>query len=136
MKLLDEDALVVGRITSAHGIKRLVNIMSYTDPIENVFSYQPWFLRGAEGWQPVELSGSRQQGKAWVAQINQCTDRTQAETEFVGREIAIPKDALPPAGEGEYYWQELVGLRVRRTSGDGGGVVKSLLDTRANDVLG
>lgn len=135
MKLLDQDALVVGRITSAHGIKGWVKVISFTDPIENIFTYQPWFLRGANGWQPVELNSSRQQGKAWVAQINQCNDRTQAETEYVGREIAIPKDALPPAGEGEYYWQELVGLRVHLVSGEDVGVVRSLLATGANDVL-
>lgn len=135
MKLLEADALVVGRITSAHGIKGWVKILSHTDPIENIFTYQPWFLRGANGWEPVEVSGSRQQGKAWIAQINGCTDRTQAETSYVGREIAIPKDALPPAGEGEYYWQELVGLRVRLTSGEDVGVVRSLLATGANDVL-
>ncbi len=133
--LLEEDALIVGRVTSAHGIKGWVKVMSFTDPIENIFQYQPWYLRGADGWQPVELSGSRQQGKAWLAQINQCQDRTQAETEFVGREIAIPKDALPPAGEGEYYWRELIGLRVRLTSGEDVGVVKTLIATGANDVL-
>src|SRR5699024_8166663 len=64
----------------------------------------------------------------------QCSDRTQAETEFVGREIAIPKDALPPAGEGEYYWQELVGLRMRLTSGEDAGVGEAMLATAAHHV--
>jgi len=136
MKLLAaEDALVVGRISGAHGIKGWVKVLSFTDPKENIFTYQPWFLSSAQGWQPVELTGSRPQGKGIVAQINGCTDRTFAEAEFVGREIAIPKEALPPAGEGEYYWRDLIGLRVRLVTGEDIGVVKNLIATGANDVL-
>lgn len=47
----------------------------------------------------------------------------------------MPRDAFPPAEEGEYYWADLVGLKVRNTEGLDFGVVTSMLDTGANAVM-
>ncbi|MFT6102164.1 MAG: 16S rRNA processing protein RimM, partial [Candidatus Endobugula sp.] len=38
------DLLNVGRITSVFGIKGWVKIHSQTEPPENIFNYQPWYL--------------------------------------------------------------------------------------------
>jgi 16S rRNA processing protein RimM len=54
----------------------------------------------------------------------------------VGQFIWISRDRLSPLEEGEYYWADLVGLRVETV--DGGeelGIVKGLLETGSNEVL-
>ena len=37
--------LIVGKITAVYGIKGWVKIYSFTDPMENVFNYEPWLLK-------------------------------------------------------------------------------------------
>lgn len=133
--LADDDALLVGRITAAHGIKGWVKVASFTDPKENIFGYGPWYLRGADGWQAVKLTNWRPQGKGLVARIDGCSDRTLAETTQVGREIAVPRTVLPAPEDGEYYWRDLMGLRVCLVDGRDLGVLREMMETGANDVM-
>ena len=135
MILAPENALVVGRVVGAHGIRGFVKVHSWTDPMDNILSYQPWYLRGDAGWEKVEVSGGRLQGKGLVARLNGCDDRTRAEREFIGREIAVAKDVLPTLEDGEFYWRDLIGLRVLLADGRDIGRVKELMETGANDVL-
>jgi len=52
-----------------------------------------------------------------------------------GQEIAVRREQLPAAEEGEYYWVDLVGLRVETLDGSELGRVDHLMATGANDVL-
>ena len=52
-----------------------------------------------------------------------------------GTEIYVPRSALPPPSEGEYYWVDLEGLRVVTVDGVSLGVVSHIFATGANDVL-
>ena len=40
----EADRIVVGRINGAYGIKGWVKIFSYTDPIEKILGYTPWYM--------------------------------------------------------------------------------------------
>ena len=133
--LAEEDALVVGRVISVHGVRGWVKVYSWTHPPENIFDYQPWHLRAEQGWRPVAMHGGRRHGKALIARLDDCNDRDLARERYVGREIAVPRQALPEPEPGEYYWRDLIGLRVLLTDGRELGRVKELLETGANDVL-
>ena len=121
---------VVGRILGVHGIK----VYSYTDPMDNLQQYQPWHLKQGGHWKPVKLTGFRPQGKGLIAQIEGITDR-EAAASLVGQDIGVPGDLLPTSGEGEYYWRDLIGLRVHHVDGMDLGKVVRMLETGANDVL-
>ena len=54
---------------------------------------------------------------------------------MIGNDIAICRNQLPTADTGEYYWADLVGLRVRTVEGVELGTVDHLMETGANDVL-
>ena len=133
--LADEDVVVVGRVSSVHGIKGMVKVYSYTDPMDNILDYQPWHLKEAGGWRPVKVTGARRQGNTLVAALDGETDRDQARDRFVGRDIAVPKSVLPVLPENDFYWRDLIGLRVRLEDGRDLGKVRTLLETGANDVL-
>ena len=114
--LTSEQVLVVGRVMAVHGVQGWVKVYSHTDPMENIFEYQPWYMRRGEHWLPVTLTGKRRQGKGLVAGVQGCNDRDQAQQELVGRDIAVPRDLLPRSGGGDYYWRDLMHAAVRDTN--------------------
>jgi len=131
------DLLNVGRITSVFGIKGWVKVHSQTEPPENIFNYQPWYLKTAHGVKPIELAEWRAHGKGFVAQIVGIDDRNAAEL-LCPVDIAIEKDKLIALDDGEFYWHQLEGLRVISQFSDQSydfGIVKKILPTGANDVL-
>lgn len=129
------DTLVtVGRISGVYGVQGWVRVFSHTEPRDNILEYNPWQLRLPEGWREVALLAGRAHGKGVIAQLDGCGDRDQA-ARWVGAEIAIRRDQLPATPAGEYYWRDLIGLRVVNAEGVDLGVVDHLLETGANDVL-
>jgi 16S rRNA processing protein RimM len=50
-------------------------------------------------------------------------------------DVAVPRDSLPPLREGEYYWSDLVGVRVENLAGESLGVVVAVMDNGAQNVL-
>lgn len=127
----------VGRITSVFGIKGWVKIHSNTEPMENIFSYSPWWLKTRHGVKPVEVEQFRPHGKGLVALIKGYDDPDKAQ-EICQVTIAIERGQMAELEDGEYYWHQLEGLAVI-TEFEGQvnrlGVVSRLLETGANDVL-
>jgi len=131
------DLLNVGRITSVFGIKGWVKIHSQTEPPENIFNYQPWYLKTSHGVKPIELAQWRAHGKGFVAQVVGIDDRNAAEL-LCPVDIAVEKGLLAELEDGEFYWHQLEGLRVISRFSDQSsdlGKVKKILPTGANDVL-
>ena len=73
-------------------------------------------------------------GNAIVAKIAGIETRNQAEA-MVRSEIWVETTTLLDHADGEYYWFQLIGLRVVTPQGLELGVVASLIETGANDVL-
>ena len=131
------DLLNVGRISTVYGVKGWVKVSSQTEPADNLFSYQPWYLKTKHGVQVVELESWRHHGKGFVAHIVGIDDRDQAEA-LCPVDIAIDKGLLAALPEGDFYWHQLEGLRVLSQFDQQTydfGVVKKILPTGANDVL-
>jgi 16S rRNA processing protein RimM len=133
--LTDQDVVIVGRVNSVFGIKGEVKVFSFTDPMDNLLNYQPWLMKSAQGWQPVKVAGARRQGNTLVARLEDEMDRDRARARFVGKELAVPKEQLPALPNDEFYWRDLMGLRVKLEDGRDLGKVRTLLETGANDVL-
>ena len=69
-----------------------------------------------------------------IARLHGCHDRDVARG-YRGCEIAVERARLPDADDGEFYWTDLVGLRVSTTDGVHLGEVVRMLETGANDVM-
>jgi 16S rRNA processing protein RimM len=150
--------LCAGHIAGAHGVRGWVRLTSYTEPADNILNYGQWQLRrgsaagldraGAMAGEPViaEPVEARLHGKGLVVRLAGVEDRTAAEG-LRGLEVWICEAALPALEAGEYYWRDLIGLRVysqheghKGQEGQEGqelllGRVARLLETGANDVL-
>jgi 16S rRNA processing protein RimM len=132
---------VVGKLTAVYGVKGWVKVHAYTEPMDNIFNFSPWFLMGADGnttGKQVIIDDHRIHGKGLVAHIKGVDDRDAAAL-LCQRLIAVDMGELPTLPEGEYYWQELTGLQVLSRYSAGQpvllGKISSLMETGANDVL-
>ena len=131
---MSEQHISVGKISGVFGIKGWVKVFSFTDPRENILTYSPWLLKKGDQTKTVNVVGGQLQGKTIVAQLADIDDRDQAAS-LMGWDIFITQDQLPKAAKGEYYWSDLIGLQVETIDGVQLGVVDSLLETGANDVI-
>jgi len=131
---LSEQHVSVGKISGVFGIKGWVKVFSFTDPRENILTYSPWLLKKGDETKMVNVVDGQLQGKTIVAQLAGIDDRDQAAS-LMGWDIFITQDQLPRPAKGEYYWSELIGLQVETVAGVQLGVVDSLLETGANDVI-
>ncbi|KAB7770847.1 ribosome maturation factor RimM [Xanthomonas maliensis] len=130
-----ERRILLGRVVGAFGIRGELKIESWTEPRTAIFRYQPWILRTPSG-QESTLTGARgrDQGKHLVATFPDVSDRDTVEA-MRGIEIYVPRSALPPPKDDEYYWVDLEELQVQTVDGVPLGTVSHLFSTGSNDVM-
>jgi 16S rRNA processing protein RimM len=142
------EKIILGRISGVHGVQGWVKVYSWTDPMESIVDYSPWYIRpqdikagagpGADNgaaWQKIKVKSGRKQGKTVVAKLEHCNDRDEAQA-LIGYEIAIEPGQLETLDdENEFYWRDLIGLRVVNHQQEELGVVQDLMETGVNDVL-
>jgi len=131
----DEDLVVMGFVRGACGVRGWVKVHADTEFADSLFDYPVWWLgkNGGE-WAPYSFVDGQLRPKELVAQLDGVADRDGAEA-LRGMQIAVPRDELPEAEEGEYYWTDLIGLQVSNLQGEAFGRVSELMETGANDVL-
>jgi 16S rRNA processing protein RimM len=135
-----EQFIVLGKIVDAYGVKGWVRIHPFADDPLAWQKMPTWWLRpddgqsSSDGWRPVGCQNCRIQGQALLAGLEGVGDRTAAES-LRGQLVGAPRSALPKTENDEYYWADLVGLKVANRQGHDLGEVAELLETGANDVM-
>ena len=126
--------VVLGCIIGPHGTHGWVKVRSGTEPPENILRYAPWYVGRTGCWSQVGVAEGRVQGRGVIVRLNGCRDRDEA-SGYRGCEIAVERSRLPDVEDGEFYWADLVGLRVATTDGIDLGEVERMMETGANDVM-
>nr|WP_241695994.1 ribosome maturation factor RimM [Solimonas terrae] len=128
----------MGRVSGVFGIKGWIRVHSYTRPPENILNYRRWWLHHGGGFEAKVLA-SQVQNRSLVVQLSDAAGLAIEDREvaagLVGAEIAVDRDALPKLGDGEYYWIDLIGLRVESLEGAALGTVTDVTSNGAQDVL-
>jgi len=129
--------IVLGRLVAPFGIKGWMHLHPFGDDPET-WGRMPELWLGsapdARDWKSVHPEQVKPHGDGWTMKLLGIEDRGGAEA-LSGYYIAAPRERLPAPGQGEYYWADLVGLRVVNEAGAALGRVESLIETGANDVL-
>lgn len=124
----------LGRIVGLFGVRGWVKVFSFTEPREAILDYGHWLL-GQEGdWRSISLEEGKRHGKSVLAKLAGADDRDAA-VELLGLDVAVPRSALPEAGDDQYYWTDLVGLDVWHREERMLGKVRQMLETGAHDVM-
>lgn len=127
-----QNLLFVGAITGAFGVRGEVRVKSFTAAPENICAYGPLFdERGALVMTPKRWRAIND-GLAITAP--EIASREQAEA-MRGTKLFIPREALPPAKDDEYYAADLIGCRVEALDGKPLGEVTAVQDFGAGDLL-
>lgn len=145
-----EDAVEVGRILDAWGIKGEFKVQAFSAEPKALFSSRRWFLKPAEATaqRPVmpvspkaaplpallKITSAREHGDVVVARAQDVPDRNAAEA-LKGARVFVSRGSFPSAGKDEFYWVDLIGLNVVNREGVDLGVVVDLLDTGPHCVL-
>lgn len=125
-----EKTVDVGELIGLHGVKGWLTVRSHCEPWEAIFDYSPWLVRGA----CIDDVEGRRHGSKIICRLPGVDDRDSAGA-YVGEVIRVPRSALPDPAPGEWYWADLVGLRVKTPAGVELGRVERVFATGANDVL-
>ena len=138
---LPADAVEVGRIADAWGIKGWFKVLSHSASPEALFSSRRWYLqpseRGAKtftGTLLLKVREAKTHSGTVVAQVQEVDDRNTAEL-LRGARIFVPRSSFPTPDADEFYWVDLIGLTVVNREGVELGSVKELLSTGPQTVL-
>lgn len=138
---LPADAIEVGRILDAWGIKGWFKVLPYSADPEALFSSKSWFLlpseKGAKTFDGVgrlKVKEAKTHSNTVVANAHDVDDRSAADA-LRGARIFISKSSFPTAQKDEYYWVDLIGLEVVNREGLSLGHVRDLMSTGPQTVL-
>jgi len=120
--------VVLAVITGAHGLGGEVRLKLFGEGLDGLKRYKR-FNDGS-----LTLKSIKPVKGGAIARIAEIADRSMAERAR-GTELTVPRSALPPLGEGEYYHHDLIGLAATSTSGEALGVVVLVDNFGAGDIL-
>lgn len=121
--------VTLAAISGAHGVGGDVRLKLFGEGVESLRPYRT-FNGGA-----LTLRSLRDDGKGGaIARFAEVADRSAAER-LRGTVLTVPRSALPPLAEGEYYHADLIGLAAISTTGEVLGTCIAVENYGAGDVL-
>lgn len=115
-------------ITGAHALGGEVRLKLFGDGVDALKHY------GGFNAGTLTLKAIRADKGGAIARFVEIPDRAAAERAR-GTELTVPRSALPPLGEGEYYHHDLIGLPALSPDGEALGTVVLVENFGAGDIL-
>jgi 16S rRNA processing protein RimM len=129
---MSENRILIGEITTVHGIKGYVKVRSYVDDESLLEGNNVYTSEAAND--TIKLTLKNALKGDWVAQVSGIHDRNLAET-LRGTQLYVDRAALPDAGDDEFYIEDLKGLGVVDANGNTVGTVDDVVNFGAGDLL-
>jgi len=127
-----------GKVAKPHGLNGEVKLVPFSGDSENIEKIGRVFLKseGGDGNRLEELHivARRRHGNAAIVKFEGVRTKEQAER-LRGCSLFVYEDELPETGEDEYYWFQLIGLRVCDEDGRFLGEVKNVLGGASQSLL-
>jgi 16S rRNA processing protein RimM len=116
-------------VAGAHGVAGEVRLKLFGEGVESLRRFR------AFNDSTLSVVKIRDDGKGGaIARFAEVADRTAAE-KLRGTLLTVPRSALPPLGEGEYYHADLIDLAAVSTDGEALGTVIAVDNFGAGDVI-
>ena len=135
-----QDAVEVGRILGAWGVKGGIKVKPFSADPQALFSSKRWFIEPSDAKPGHRVPGllrvvqAREQNDAVVATVHEVADRDAAQA-LAGARVFVPRASFPTPAPDEFYWVDLIGLSVVDREGAALGRVVGLIETGPHCVL-
>lgn len=127
--MLADRPVTLAAIVGAHGVGGEVRLKLFGEGVDSLRRFRAFNASA------LTLKKLRDDGKGGaIASFAEVPDRTAAE-KLRGTALTVPRSALPPLEEGEYYHADLIGLPAVSTDGEALGTCIAVDNFGAGDVL-
>ncbi len=121
--------VILAAVIGAHGVTGEVRLKLFGEGVAALAAHKA-LNDGA-----LTLAKVRADGKGGaIARFAELADRAAAEA-LRGTLLTVPRSALPPLAEGEYYHADLIGLAAVSDAGEPVGTVVAVENFGAGDIL-
>jgi 16S rRNA processing protein RimM len=127
---MTDNRVALAAVAGAHGVKGEVRLKLFSDSVASLAQHAKVFVGGVE----QRLLGVRDGGKTAIARFEGIADRSAVEA-LRGQLVEVERADLPPLENGEYYHSDLIGLPCVDREGQAVGVVASVENFGAGDLL-
>ena len=130
------DFLEIGKIVKAQGLKGRVKVLSYLESGGEMLQSLDEVIvsQGKDKNVSYALKNFQVKGKCFYLDLEGIKNIDQAEA-LLGSSVLVPTDKMGALPEGEYYWQQLIGLEVITETGALIGTLAEIFPTGSNDVF-
>jgi 16S rRNA processing protein RimM len=129
-----EELIPVGKIIGTHGIKGQLKVHSYSGNFESLSAARTVVLKSADGsLREIPLKGFNANSGKFIISLQDFDDIDLAKT-LVGNELCLKRCHLPKLTDDEYYWSDLIGLRVVTDDGTQLGTIFDIFETGSSDI--
>ena len=128
------ELVLLGKVVATHGIKGQLRIAVYSGEFETILSLSSLMFKGPDGrMETFEVAASAVHGEKILVALKGYGTINQA-LHLVGRELYVTREQMPELAEGEFYWCDLLGLKVLTDKGELLGLIADIIATGSNDV--
>jgi 16S rRNA processing protein RimM len=124
--------ILVGRISGAFGVRGEVRIGAYTQDPMALLRYRT--LLREDGSPALTLTAARPAKGGVVGRCPEIATKEAADAAR-GLRLYVPREALPPPEEDEFYLADLIGMTAETDEGERLGKVKAVQNFGAGDIL-
>lgn len=122
------------RIGAPFGLHGGLHLYPYSEQRDHLLDIQCFYIEKNATNNRLNVSKISMHGDHLRVFFEGVTDRTAAE-QWVGKELFLSPEDLPPLPEGQYYWHQLQGLTIKSQTGQALGTVSSLYSNGPQDIL-
>jgi len=130
-----DELIIVGKISGTHGIRGDLKVYSFSGNLESLQTTRSVTLKYPDGTSLHEhaISSVRPHGPGFIVKLQGFENINQVEP-LIGSEICLRRSQLPEPDDDEYYWCDLLGLKVLTIDGTELGRIEDIFETGSNDV--
>ncbi len=128
-----EDLLVIGKAVKAKGVKGWVKVHSYAESPETFRGLTELYRVKDNTPAALPIEAVDQHKQTVLIKFLGRDGRADIE-DIIGATLYMPKAAMAPCEEGEYYWYQLIGMTVETDGGSHVSTLTQILQTGSSDV--